>query len=241
MDNLKELLKKATINFSINNVNVKFEDGKIVSRMISGDEGAIAILNIDNNVVDTNDEIEFNFSEPFHNIIPFLNLFDSDEVDTQIYENRIVLKDGGQKSTMNFCSPTIVSKFGAPSVRSDVEYFHEQEVDESFMDSFSKIKKIGSRFQKIYFEVKENKLFIETSDKSNQFSNGLRFEISELECSNRILAFDYKDVVNIMTVINDNFEDFIIKFAYKEEQGLGILFLKTANDSEQYCLFSKEI
>ena len=235
------MLKKATINFSINNVNVKFENGKIISRMISSDDGSIAILNIDNDVIDTNDEIEFNFSEPSSNIVPFLNLFDSEEVVTEIYENRIVLKDGRQKTTLNFCSPTIISKFGADSIRSDVEWFNEQEINENFMESFKKIKKIGTRFQKIYFEVKENEFFIETSDKLNEFSNGLRFGLGEIKHDDLTLSFDYKDVVNVMTVIDENYENFTIKFAYREEQDLGIMFVKSIDDSEQYCLFSREI
>ena len=209
--------------------------------MISSNDGSISLLNVNNNVFDTNDEIELNFSEPATNIIPFLNLFDSDEVDTEIYENRIVLKDGRQKSTLNFCSPTIINIFGSDHIRSDVEWFYEKEIDENFVENFQKIKKVGTRFQKIYFEVKDNKLFIETSDKSNEFSNGLRFRIDEVEHSNVVLSFDYKDVVNIMTVINGNFDNFSMKFAYREEQDLGILFLKSFDESEQYCLFSREI
>jgi len=209
--------------------------------MISSDDASIAILNIDNNVVNTNDEIEFNFSEPATNAVPFLNLFDSEEVDTEIYENRIVFKDGRQKSTINFCSPTIISKFGTDSIRNDVEWFYNQQIDESFMESFKKIKKIGTRFQKIYFEVKDNELFIETSDKQNEFSNGLRFSINEIKYNDLVLSFDYKDVVNVMTVIENNYENFSLRFAYREEQDLGILFIKSLDDSEQYCLFSREI
>ena len=209
--------------------------------MKSSDDNSISILDVDNNVVDTNDEIEFNFSEPAHNVIPFLNLFDSEEVDTQIYENRIVLKDGKQKTTLNFCSPTIINVFGAPSIRSDVDWFFEKEIDDNFMEYFKKIKKIGTRFQNIYFEMKDNKLFIETSDKSNEFSNGLRFNIDEVEYGNLVLSFSYKDVVNVMSVINENFENFSIKLAYKEEQELGIMFIKSIDESEQYCLFSREI
>jgi len=235
------LLKKATINFSINNVQIKFKDSKAKSRMISSDDGSISIINIENNVFDTNDEIELNFSDPSSNIIPFLNLFDSDDVDTQIYENRIVLKYGKQKTVLNFCSPTIINKFGSETIRSDVEWFYEKEIDEDFMSHFKKIKKIGTRFQKIYFEVKENKLFIETSDKANEFSNGLKFNIDDINHDDIILSFDYKDVVNIMTVIENTFENFSIKFAYREEQDLGIMFIKSLDDSEQYCLFSREI
>ena len=239
--NLKELLKKATINFSINNVQIKFKNSKAKSRMISGDDGSISIINIDNDVFDTDDEIELNFSDPSSNVVPFLNLFDSDDVDTQFYENRIVLKYGKQKGTLNFCSPTIINKFGSESIRSDVEWFYEKEIDEDFMNHFKKIKKIGTRFQKIYFEIKENKLFIETSDKSNEFSNGLRFNIDDVNHDDIVLSFDYKDVVNIFTVIESTFENFSIKFAYREEQDLGIMFVKSIDDSEQYCLFSREI
>jgi len=241
VSNLKELLKKATINFSINNVQIKFKDSKAKSRMISSDDGSISIINVENNVFDTNDEIELNFSDPSSNIIPFLNLFDSDDVDTQIYENRIVLKYNKKKTVLNFCSPTIINKFGSETIRSDVEWFYEKEIDEDFMNHFKKIKKIGTRFQKIYFEVKENKLFIETSDKANEFSNGLKFNIDDINHDDIVLSFDYKDVVNIMTVIENTFENFSIKFAYREEQDLGIMFIKSLDESEQYCLFSREI
>ena len=109
------------------------------------------------------------------------------------------------------------------------------------MELFKKIKKIGTRYEKVYFEVKEKELFIETSDKLNEFSNELRFSLGEIDYNNVILAFDYKDVVNVMTVIDSNFENFVIKFAYREEQDLGIMFIKSIDDSEQYCLFSREI
>lgn len=209
--------------------------------MISSDGNSISILNVDNNVIDTNDEVDYNFSEPLVNVVPFLNLFDSEEVDTDFYENRIVLKDGKQKSTLNFCSPTIITKFDKEKVGDNVEWFYEKEIDEDFMKYFGKIKKVGTRFQKVYFEVKDNEMFIETSDKTNEFSNGIRFNINNVKYKDLVLSFDYKDVVNVMKVIENNYENFLIKFAYKEEQDLGALFINSSDNSEQYCLFSREI
>lgn len=235
------MLKKSTLNFLINNVELKFRDGKIKSEMKSGNDSSISILNVNNNVLNTNDDIDFYFSEPSTNVVPYLNLFDAEEVEIELFDNKIVLKDGNQKSILNFCSPTIITKFGTNSVRSDVDWFYNEKINSEFVESFNKIKKIGSKFQKIYFEIKDKEFFIETSDKSNEFSNGLKFKIMNIDYDNLILSFDYKDVVNIMTVINGEFENFFMKFAYKKEQEMGMMYVESVDESEKYCLLSTEI
>jgi len=242
VENFKELIRKATVNFSIETVQLRFGGGKIKTNMISSDGNVIALLDVDNDVIDVNDEIDFNFSDPSQNVIPFLNLFDNETVNVRLYENRMTIVHGQQRSNIGFCSPLVVSLLGSDSIKENVDWFFERNIDDEFKEMFKKIRKIGARFGKIYLELKDNMMYIDTSDKTNQYSNGLRFELNELT-SNRndlVLSFDYKAMVNLMSVIGER-ENFSFKLTYKEEQELGMLYAKLTDNSEKYCLLSKEL
>lgn len=240
VNNLKDVLKKTTLNFSIETIQLKFGAGRIKSSVSSSDNNAIAILDLENRVIDTIDEVDFNFSEPAQSVIPFLNIFDEQLVDLKIYENRMTLKSGRQRTNIGFCSEIIINTFGADTMKTDLDWFFEFDVDEAFKENFKKIKKIGARFGNVYFEVKEGKVIIETSDKTNQYSNGLRFTMGNAESQDLVLCFDYKNMVNLMTVLEER-EDFSISLVYKEEQELGMLYAKSENELEKYFLLSREI
>lgn len=236
IEEFKEVLKKSTINNIIKTVQLKFGDGKISSQMISDDNSAISILDIDNNVLSTSDEVDFNFSEPAQEVIPYLNIFDNNEVEIKIQKNKIVLKDTNQQTNISFCSPIIVTLFGKTDVKKDADWFFETEIDENFVSAFNKIKKIGPKFGRVYFEINNGKFIIETTDKTNDFSNGLKFDLANAKGINDIiLCFTYNDIASVMNVIG---EDFKIKFTYNEEQELGLLYIYSLDNSEKYCLFS---
>lgn len=239
IEEFKSVLKKATINNIISTVQLKFGDGKIKSSMISSDNNAISILNIDNNVLDTNDEVDFNFLEPSQEVIPYLNIFDNNEIDIKIQKNKIILKDTNQQSKINFCSPIIVTLFGKTDVKKDAYWFFETDIGEDFIKAYDKIKKIGSKFGRVYFEITNNKFVIETADKTNEFSNGLRIILNDAkDIDNISLCFTYVDLTNIMKVITESDKEFKIKFTYNEKQELGLLYIYSIDQSEKYCLFS---
>jgi len=241
VENFKDLLKKATVNFSIETVQLKFGGGKVKSNMVSSNGNTISLLDVENGIIDTNDETDFNFTEPAQAVIPYLNLFDETMVQLLLYDNRMTLKSDTQRSNISFCSPLIVNLLGTDNMKTDLDWFFEFDVDENFKNNFNKIKKIGGRFGKVYFEVKDNNISIETCDKTNQYSNGLSFILDEaIGSDNLLLCFDYKDIVNLMAVINSR-EDFKISLTYKEEQELGMLYAKSTDESEKYFLLSKEI
>lgn len=239
IEEFKTVLKKATINNIIKTVQLKFSDGKITSSMISDDNGSISIINVENNVLNTNDEVDFNFSELVQEVIPYLNIFDNNEVEIKLYKNKILLKDNNQQTNINFCSPMIITLFGKTDVKKDGNWFFETDIDEDFIKAFNKIKKIGPKFRRVYFEIKDDKFIIEITDKTNEFSNGLKFTLSDAKkVDNICLCFKYNDIASIMNVINDEFEKFKIKFTYNEDQELGLLYIYSLDGSEKYCLFS---
>lgn len=237
----KTLLKKATLNHSIDNVQMIISSDSIKSKMISSSSDAIAILNVTNDIIPSvkkTDTLVFNFSEPNTTLVPFLNLIEEgQETQVKIAEEKITLTTERQKSNIFFCSPHVVSVFEGDSPREDIEYFKETSIDDDFISDFNKIKKIGAKFGKIYFGVSNNMLYIETCDKQNRFSNGLKIDICEVEYDDMSMCYDFKNVVNALSLIDS--DDFIIKFAYVTEQELGMVALIKSDESEKYFLMSK--
>lgn len=240
---LKSFLKKATLNYCIESVQLNLTKDIVSSKMISSSSDAIALLKLPNLILPemrAQDILSMNFSEPNTNIVPYLNLIDDNEETTvQIRDEKITLIQGKQKSNIFFCAPQVVSVFDADSPRSDIDYFHEMDLDDNFVEAFNKIKKIGSKFNKIYIGVNDNVLYIETSDKQNRFSNGLRIDLCDVEYDNMSMCFEFKNLVNLMTVLNDSHNDFKCKIAYVAEQELGMLFIGNEDETERYYLMSK--
>jgi len=239
LENFQTLLKKATLNFSIETLQLRFSD-KIESDMRSNDGNSISLLSVPNDVLDTNEELSFNFSDVAQNVVPYIPLFDKTEIDLDLYDGSqgagyMLLVDGSQKSRVSFCFPTVPKRLGTPDVKQDVDWFFEFAIDDDFMSKFDKIKKIGARFGKVYLDVKDGKVFFETMDKSNQHSNGLQYELAEIEKNDLSICFSYKDMVNLMNVLTVE-KDFKAKFTYSEEQELGMTYVYAADMTEKYSL-----
>lgn len=237
VENFKNVVKKATLNNSIDTVQLSIGPQKIKSRMISNDNTCIVILDIDNNVINVEKEYEFNFSEPSQQLIPYLNLIDEEEADIIIKKEKIILINDEQKANINFCSPSVVSTFQSEARK--IDYFLTLDINEFFINAFNKIKKISSRFGRIYFTV-ENKIFsMETTDKTNKFSNGLKFDLEKIDnVDNLVLTFTAKNIIDLMTVINN--ENFRLNFAYVHDAGVGSLFAESNDSSEKYYIMSSD-
>lgn len=240
IENFKEVLKKATVNYLIESVQLNITKDNLKSRMISGSNDCISILNIPNNVITDmkkNDVFEFNFLEPNSAILPYLNLVETgQETVLKVLEEKITLVTGSQKSNIFFCSPQVVNVFTNEGLRDDIEYFKDIEIDEIFIQTFNKIKKIAPKFGKIYFNVADKVLSIETTDKQNSFSNGVKFEFADADYDDITICFDYKNVAGIMSIIE---EGFVTKFAYVPEQEMGMIYFTKEDETEKYYLMSR--
>ena len=76
VDNFKNVLKKATMNNSISSVQLNINPTRITSNMISESRDIIIILDVENDLMQVSEELEFNFADPAQGLIPFLNLID---------------------------------------------------------------------------------------------------------------------------------------------------------------------
>jgi len=240
--NFKNVLTKGTMNFGIETLQLRFKDGRITSNMLSRTGTSIAILNVENNVIDVeNEELVWNFSEPATDVIPFINLIDSDTVEMSLTDLFILIKDGETETKIGFCSENAVRRLGTDDVQND-QWFFEMPIDIDFIRFFEKIKKIGSRFGKVYFVVQENVLYIETADKTNMYSNGYKVKLADnIDMPYVSLAYVYTDMVNFFHCIEMDLEkNFTLKIEYKEDQGLGCIYALSENGEEKYSLISRD-
>ena len=236
---LKNVLSKATLNNSIENVRLTFTKDTVTSNMISANRDVIVRLNMDNEVI--KEDAEFNFINPNKDLTPFLNLLNSEEeVDIVIKDEKIALSSGTSKMSIHFCAPQVVSVFEG-QMDMDIVPFYEMVIDEVFIDAFNKIKKIAPSYGNIYFSVIDGSFLMEALDKDNKFSNVLSIELNNKLAKgidNVTLCFDYKNFNNLISVVNGDAEDFQLEFYYIENHGAGMLQTKKNDESEQYSLMS---
>jgi hypothetical protein len=240
----KKVLKKATINFSLDSVQLNFSRDKIKSKMTTNANDAIAILDLPNSVIpgiSEHDEHQFNFHDPNSSLMPYIGLIEDDEqTDINILQEKIILTTGNLKSNIFFCSPAVVAALTRNGLNPGEDFLAEFQLTDEFIHQFNMIKKIGMRFGKVYFSVSNKKFLMETTDKTNRFSNGLRFDLFDLNKDDLNLCFDYKNFVNVMAAIDDDYESFTFHLIFKEENDLGMIFFNKIDDSEHYFLMSKQ-
>jgi hypothetical protein len=144
-------------------------------------------------------------------------------------------------SKIAFCSENAVRRLGTDDVM-NTEWFFEMPLDIDFIRNFEKIKRIGARFGKVYFVIKDKSLYIETSDKTNMYSNGYKVRLADdIDMEDISLAYVYTDVVNLFHCIEMDLEkNFTLKIEYKEDQGLGCVYALSENGEEKYSLISRD-
>lgn len=240
--NFKRVVTKGTMNFGIETLQLRFKEGRITANMLSRTGTSIAILNVENNVIDIDEELVWNFSEPAADVIPFLNLIDDERVELRCDDVFMNIIDRGDRIIrITFCSENAVRRLGTDDVQ-NTEWFFEMPIDIDFIKNFEKIKRIGARFGKVYFSIKNGELVIETADKTNMYSQGYTVPLATgIDMTDVSLAYVYTDVVNFFHCIEMDLEkNFTLKIEYKEEQGLGCIYALSENGEEKYSLISRD-
>lgn len=240
VDEFKNVLAKSTFNFSIETTNLNVTSDRIKSSMINRYNTGITVLDIENKAITEMGEMEFvfNFLDPDQFLMPHLNLIDENEVTLKVLENKIQLFVGRQRQTVHFCTPQNKRMFHSEATLKSSEYFANLSLaDGMFFEMWDKIKKIGTRYGKVYFNMKNGNFLVESTDKTNKFSNSMLFTLSKIDIEDLSLCFDFNDVANLMKIIN---MDFSLNFSYDSDHGLGLLHADKEDDSEHFFLMSKK-
>jgi len=238
----QDVLRRSTLNFSIDNVGMSF--GKDSFRVGMRSPNAIVILKGDNSIISgiaPTDTWDLNFSEPSKNVKAYFDLIipdDQDEAVIEMMNEKIVVKSGGQKSNLFFCSEHLITKFDREGPRTDGDLMFEFDITQEFVDIFNLVKKVAGGFGKIYFNVENGEVSIESTDKTNSFSNGMRMVIGQSEFDDVSVCFDFKTFNNVMTLINGDATDFHFRIGYIPQSGGGMASFIKGDDSEKYFVLS---
>ena len=177
--------------------------------------------------------LQFNFIKPKENVKPYLTLFEQEEVPLKISDRRIVLNN---QVKLHFSDPSTTSIIQKKNLENLDNFFITLTIDEDFLSIYQKLKKIGNKFEKIYLFVENNELFIESTDRNNPNSNGIKFKLCDVEVEDIVFAFNFKLFSQVMSVI---WEDFSFNLASLEDSEAGLI--KINNENEQYFIISEMI
>ncbi len=238
VENLQEVIKKSTLNYMIPSVQLKIDRDKITTKMRSANNTVVIYLDVDNNVFsDIPDSIELNFDEPNVKVKPYLNLIDSEFVNAEFTDDKLTLKDGRHKTNLHFCMSSFVTTFTGQG--SNIPTFYDLRLTPEIGEIFDKIQKVAGKFEVVYFTIKDKRFIIETTDKTNRFSNGISFDLGEIDHGDISICFEFRNFKAVLQCMEGVLDEFVAKFTWVEEQEAGMVLFEKNDGSEKYSLLSK--
>lgn len=241
--NLKEfedVIRRATINFLVDFVQLNVTKDRIKAKMTNG-RGSISILDMPNNMIfemKLGDELQLNFDDPQASVLPYLaTLGDVEDALFDEKREKVVLKAGKINTKISLAFPQDNKIFLPDAPKSSITPFTTFDIDSDFMEAYSKMKKVASKFEKVYFTVEDGKLYLETTDKTNTASNGVRVDLFEVEGEDpKVICFPFKNVSNIISLAND--DQFTMSLTYVKDQQMGMMTVARKDSTENYYQFS---
>jgi hypothetical protein len=232
---LQDVIKKCTINYTIDSVGFKVTPESVKSNMISPNRSALCFINIPNNLItDLKDEVEFKWNEPAINVKPYISIIKEDEVPIKISDEKVVLNN---QIKLTFSHEQSISMYGKDNPINPIDFTITRTIDEEFLQLFSNIKKIGNQFGKVYFTVKDNVLFMESTDKLNKYCNSVKYKLMDIEHPDIQLCLEFKNLVSVISLIEH--DDFSLNLSYNSSVKLGCILIKNESESERYYIMSK--
>ena len=248
----KNVMVKGTLNYCIDCLQLKFQENRIRTAMVSSQRSVVTSLDIPNDGivgVTENDEITMNFFQPSQKLFHF-DLIEEETAHMKIDDEKLTLLLGGGKDTQHILftsESSLKHNILKKSLQDDFPYFHSMNVtDELIHGSFEAIKRGGAQYGKFYVVIRNGDLFIEAADASNSKADKTTRIIKEgiEDIHDLSICFDLKNFIALSSVIElakeTEKKDFIMKFAYIEEREGGMIHVLSDDKTEQYFLLNRE-
>lgn len=243
IEKFKEYVKKATLNNSFESIQINFDKNEIQSSMTNKNYSAICKLLLKNDIFTgiKDDKYTLNFVEPNINLMPFINLYVDEVMDFDIKDGKFIIKQGRKRSSISIAMEKFVFS-GNTDIQGLIPINEKTNILFDFVETFNDIKKISTKFGKIYLNVENNILYMEATDKENSASNSLRIELFPVkDIKDVILCFDFKDLYNLIKLVADDSDKYIVKLSYKNinNKNIGLININNKDESEKYYLMGK--
>jgi len=185
VSNFKNLIKRGTVNYAIDNAKLIFTPAKAACAMRGTD--LISSVTIDNDVLTglkRDDEIEFCFVNPLNNVLPYLEILRGDMVTASIKDSCIELAEDPHKVKLTLFHPNVVTPFDT-SKRPQIDFFVSFVINEQFINFLDKTKRVCASVGRIYLGVKNGYLYARAGGAANELTS---------EISLNLVKSGFKDV-----------------------------------------------
>jgi len=247
----RKVMAKATLNYSIDFVQLRFVDGRVKSSMISNHQQIVTKIDIPNDgILETTlqDDITINFSSPSVLLVPYLEDIGDLETTAKIDDENLLLflDSGWNEYSVRFVTDSVIRNYlTRRSISDEFPYFYDEPLTDEMRERyFESLKRLGARHGKIYISVIDGKIYFEATDRTNAFSNKMNSKpLGTTDINDVAICFEYKNFVSLSNIIEHGRaegQEFTIKFAHIHERDKGIIHVSTADNSEQYFLLNRE-
>lgn len=243
----RNLIKKTTLNYSIDCLQLNFDPKQVKSAMISGNRDVLTNICLDNDFIAgmaSEDRITLSFSDPAGKVSRYLDIA-PEEVDITIEENnKITLNIGDRSVDIFMVDDSIIKNHISQRTAKEMTYFISLPVNAEFYAIFDAHKKIAPYYGKIYFGVQNGKFFIESTDRTNSGINRMTDNICNVETDNMVMCFEFRNFLNLITVIeeaNVNNKQFDLNFTYSKKDDRGLIYAVSKDNSERYFIVSRSL
>ena len=177
LSNFKKVIKKATLNGSIDNLQLKFDNGRIKSQMVSSTRVAVTMLDVENDVFDSNKNFTLNFFVVEY-FLSFLNAFDQDECKAEITDDyEMIIRYANQIERLQLFEENSIKQNILNKEPEDFKYFLTLSFDNELKAVFKKIISLGKKYKQSMHPhaLLENNIFsLNLSDCGNSHSNFIK-------------------------------------------------------------------
>ncbi len=236
VNNFKNLMKKGTVNYCIENVKMTFTPQKAISAMRGTD--LISCVKMENNVLTglkRQDEIDFCFVNPLSNVLPYLEILRGDAVDTKIESNYIEMTELPHVVKVTLFNPNVVTPFELDRTP-NIDFFVDFNPGEDFINFLDKTKRVCATSGRIFLGVKAGHLYLRAGIAPNELGSEIKLNLVETGFMEVELNFNYKSFINLIGLLSS---EFTISCAYDDDRELGMIRAANADSSETYYLMSR--
>jgi len=235
IEEFRKVVHITTANYLMDSLHLCIKPDVITSAMKSND-GAVSKIAIPNEMViemGKEKQVDFYFNNIKTNVLPYIALLKDKTMNMKMLENGFELVDGKSKAKLLFCDSSIVTIATKtnPNINFNIKLSYE-----TIEDSYTDIKKIATRFGKIYIGRKDNQLYMETKD--GDYTNSIKAEMGENQGTDFEVWFDFKTFNSIFTTLD---EDFTFNMEYITQRAAGFVFwdFKDGDFYKQYFFVSR--
>jgi len=243
----RNLIKKSTLNYSMECLQLNFDPKEVKSSMISGPRDVLTNICLDNDFVTgmgIEDQITLNFIDPAGKVSRYLDIL-PEEVDVTIEENvKFTLHVGRRTIDIFMVDDSIIRNHISQKSAKEMSYFITLPVDQAFKTIVDGHKTVAPYYQKIYFGVKNKDFFIQSTDRTNSGINTLNDPICPCDTEDMVMCFEFRNFFNLMEIIDDAKaagKEFDLNFTYSKSDDRGLIYAVSKDGKEKYFLISRAL